>query len=47
MNSSVEIMSVSMLYLPKRMRGRVNSTHGLLWNIGAIIGAVPMGSIAE
>ena len=40
-------MTATQVYIPAHMRGRVNSTQGLLWNIGAILGALIMGSIAE
>ncbi len=40
-------MTATQVYIPAHMRGRVNSTQGLLWNIGAIIGAIVMGGIAE
>lgn len=40
-------MTATQLYIPAHMRGRINSTQGLLWNIGAILGAVIIGFIAE
>jgi len=40
-------MTATQVYIPAHMRGRVNSTQGLLWNIGAILGAIIMGAIAE
>jgi MFS transporter, DHA3 family, macrolide efflux protein len=40
-------MTATQLYIPAHMRGRINSTQGLLWNIGAILGALIIGFIAE
>jgi MFS family permease len=40
-------MSATQVYIPNEMRGRINSTQGLLWNIGAILGALTIGAIAE
>jgi DHA3 family macrolide efflux protein-like MFS transporter len=40
-------MSATQVYIPNEMRGRINSTQGLLWNIGAILGALIIGTIAE
>ncbi|HBY65202.1 MAG TPA: hypothetical protein DEG42_02235 [Acholeplasmataceae bacterium] len=40
-------MTATQVYIPAHMRGRVNSVQGLLWNIGAIFGAILMGGIAE
>ena len=40
-------MSSTQAYLPPDMRGRVNSTQQLLWNVGAILGVLIIGLIAE
>jgi MFS family permease len=40
-------MTATQVYIPTQLRGRVNSTQNLLWNIGAIIGALATGLIAE
>jgi len=40
-------MTATQVYIPNHMRGRVNSSQALLWNIGAIIGALVIGYIAE
>lgn len=40
-------MSSTQTYIPSSIRGRVNSTQQLLWNIGAISGAIIIGLIAE
>jgi MFS family permease len=40
-------MSATQIYIPAHMRGRVNSTQNLLWNIGAILGALIIGYTAE
>ncbi|MBU1145289.1 MAG: MFS transporter [Firmicutes bacterium] len=40
-------MSATQTYIPGDIRGRVNSTQQLLWNIGAILGALIIGFIAE
>ncbi len=40
-------MTATQLYIPTEMRGRVNSTQNLLWNIGAILGALTVGYTAE
>jgi len=40
-------MSATQTYIPADMRGRINSTQQLLWNFGAIIGALIIGTIAE
>lgn len=40
-------MSATQVYIPNHMRGRVNASQNLLWNIGAILGALIMGAIAE
>jgi len=40
-------MSATQIYIPGEMRGRVNSIQQLLWNLGAILGALVIGSIAE
>ncbi|TNF07452.1 MAG: MFS transporter [Bacillota bacterium] len=40
-------MSATQIYIPAHMRGRVNSTQNLLWNIGAILGALVIGYTAE
>ena len=40
-------MSATQAYLPSHIRGRVNSTQQMLWNIGTILGTVVIGVIAE
>lgn len=40
-------MTATQVYIPTQLRGRVNSTQNLLWNIGAIIGALVTGFFAE
>jgi MFS family permease len=40
-------MSSTQIYIPNHMRGRVNASQNLLWNLGAILGALIMGAIAE
>lgn len=40
-------MSATQTYIPANMRGRINSTQQLMWNAGAIIGALIIGVIAE
>lgn len=40
-------MTATQTYIPSHMRGRINSTQGLLWNIGAIFGALTIGLVAE
>lgn len=40
-------MSATQTYIPSNMRGRINSTQEFFWNVGAIIGALIIGSIAE
>lgn len=40
-------MTATQLYIPTEMRGRINSTQNLLWNIGAILGALIVGYTAE
>ncbi|HOI85679.1 MAG TPA: MFS transporter [Acholeplasmataceae bacterium] len=40
-------MTATQVYIPTQLRGRVNSTQNLLWNIGAIIGALVTGLFAE
>jgi len=40
-------MSATQVYIPNHMRGRVNASQNLLWNIGAILGALIMGAVAE
>ncbi|MBE0700405.1 MAG: MFS transporter [Acholeplasmataceae bacterium] len=40
-------MSATQVYIPAHMRGRINSTQGFLWNIGAISGAIIIGFAAE
>ena len=40
-------MSATQIYIPKHMRGRVNASQNLLWQIGAIVGALSAGLVAE
>ena len=40
-------MSATQVYIPNHIRGRVNASQNLLWNLGAIFGALIMGAIAE
>jgi MFS family permease len=40
-------MAATQTYIPSDKRGRVNSVQNLLWNIGAIIGTVIIGLVAE
>jgi DHA3 family macrolide efflux protein-like MFS transporter len=40
-------MSSTQVYIPSSIRGRVNSTQQLLWNLGSIIGAIVIGLTAE
>jgi DHA3 family macrolide efflux protein-like MFS transporter len=40
-------MTATQVYIPSQMRGRINSTQNLLWNIGAVLGALIIGLIAE
>jgi len=40
-------MSATQTYIPADMRGRINSTQQLMWNAGAIIGALIVGLVAE
>ncbi|MDD3842976.1 MAG: MFS transporter [Candidatus Izemoplasmatales bacterium] len=40
-------ISATQAYIPSNMRGRINSTHNLLWNIGSITGALVIGFIAQ
>lgn len=40
-------MTATQTYIPSEMRGRVNSAQQLLWNIGAILGVIIIGVIAE
>jgi len=40
-------MSATQTYIPSDKRGRVNSVQSLLWNIGAIVGTLVLGIIAE
>ena len=39
-------MTATQVYIPTQLQGRVNSTQNLLWNIGAIIGALVTGLFA-
>ncbi|HOI47266.1 MAG TPA: MFS transporter [Bacilli bacterium] len=39
-------MTATQLYIPSHMRGRINSTQTLLWNIGTILGCLIIGFIA-
>ncbi len=40
-------MSATQTYLPGHIRGRINSTQQLLWNLGTIFGTLSIGLIAE
>jgi MFS family permease len=40
-------MTATQIYIPAHLRGRVNSTQNLLWNLGAILGALIVGYTAE
>ncbi len=40
-------MSATQTYIPNEIRGRINSTQQLMWNVGAIIGVITIGLIAE
>lgn len=40
-------MSATQAYLPSHIRGRINSTQQMLWNIGTIVGTLTIGAIAE
>lgn len=40
-------MSATQTYLPGHIRGRINSTQQLLWNLGTIFGTLTIGLIAE
>jgi len=40
-------MSATQTYLPSHIRGRVNSTQQMLWNIGTILGVLTIGLVAE
>ncbi len=40
-------MSATQVYIPSRIRGRVNSTQQMLWNLGTIVGTLSIGLIAE
>ncbi len=40
-------MSATQTYIPGSIRGRVNSTQQLMWNIGSILGALVIGIVAE
>ena len=40
-------MSATQTYLPSHIRGRVNSTQQLLWNLGTILGTLIIGLVAE
>ncbi len=40
-------MSATQTYLPGHIRGRINSTQQMLWNIGTIVGTLSIGLIAE
>jgi len=40
-------MSATQTYIPNAIRGRVNSTQQLMWNFGAILGALITGIAAE
>jgi MFS transporter, DHA3 family, macrolide efflux protein len=40
-------MSATQTYIPSHIRGRINSTQTLLWNIGTILGCIVIGLVAE
>ena len=40
-------MSATQTYIPSHIRGRINSTQQMLWNIGTILGTLTIGLIAE
>lgn len=40
-------MAATQTYIPSEKRGRVNSVQNLLWNLGAILGTMIIGFIAE
>lgn len=40
-------MTATQTYIPSEMRGRVNSAQQLLWNLGAILGTIIIGVVAE
>ncbi len=40
-------MSATQVYIPNDIRGRINSTQQLMWNFGAILGALIIGIAAE
>jgi MFS family permease len=40
-------MSATQTYIPNHIRGRVNSTQQMLWNIGTITGTLIIGLLAE
>ena len=40
-------MSATQTYLPGHIRGRINSTQQMLWNLGTIVGTLSIGFIAE
>jgi MFS family permease len=40
-------MTATQVYIPSQMRGRINSAQNLLWNIGAVLGALIIGLVAE
>lgn len=40
-------MTAMQVYIKTELRGRVNATQNLLWNLGAIVGALVTGIVAE
>lgn len=40
-------MSATQTYIPNHIRGRVNSTQQMLWNMGTILGTLIIGLLAE
>jgi DHA3 family macrolide efflux protein-like MFS transporter len=40
-------MTATQTYIPSHIRGRINSTQTLLWNIGTILGCIVIGLVAE
>ena len=40
-------MSATQVYIPSTIRGRVNSTQQMLWNLGTIVGTLIIGLVAQ
>ena len=40
-------MSATQVYIPSTIRGRVNSTQQMLWNLGTILGTLIIGLVAQ